>query len=553
MGCGCKQAERTPLWTEVPDFAGSSERKPGENVDCYAQRANVVAQDDNRTPPPNTVENSYLTSDLDGNVDEQFALTPNSSDVVTDWRIWTDKQSGPPPGLAFDQNAGTLKGQVPPADRDKNYKVEAKAFGADKQVIDAKEYNFYPKTEKPGETIKFVNPYQSSKPSRISSGFGERSKASTGGKGSTNHKGIDMANGGGPPANIVSAADGTVTRVQDRQGGYGKNVTIEHRDANGTLVATTKYAHLNDMYVKQGDKVAAGQSIGQEGNTGSSTGKHLHFELMDANGKQVDPVPYINGDHKIAVVADDDHDHDNDSDEQYWNTPYKERKIRNAGMTTGEGNNAKDCPSEIPGQYGSGPQPTSDNDSPSSNQTGGQASDQKTSEPPTVPISSNPDKAATQREIQRALDEDPSLTAEDKKHLMFVAGIESGYKPDAKNPNSSARGSFQMLDKTANKYYGDIGYPNPTEAQRNDPYLATKAQAEFYKKEQKPYWDGYQASGGTTIAGKPLSADTQARYSNLSQNEFTYGLIHHDGVGNAVKGSDKGGVDYYRTKVRQAT
>jgi len=70
-------------------------------------------------------------------------------------------------------------------------------------------------------------------------------------------------------------------------GGFGRLVTIQH--ANGF---TTKYAHLSRIYVKYGQKVRQGTVVGLSGNTGYSTGPHLHFEIR-YNGKSINPTPYV--------------------------------------------------------------------------------------------------------------------------------------------------------------------------------------------------------------------------------------------------------------------
>lgn len=507
--------------------------------------------DNTAEKPADKVDNTSLTSDLDGNVNTQFKLTPGSQQQVSEWTMWTDGQAGAPPGLSFDQSSGQLTGQVQANAANKNYKVEAKAFDSSGNLIDSREYNFYPKTsDTKGDAVKFVYPYENSAGNggRVTSGFGPRKQPTAGA--SSVHKGIDIASssaGGKGKGNVLSAADGTVVYAGPAKG-YGNKVVIEHRDAQGNVAATTVYGHMESdgIYVKPGQKVAAGQKIAKEGNAGASTGSHLHFEMHKGKlGNPVDPIPYLNGEMDVAQqnLPGQNSEPDPNSFQRVSN--------QNTGMTAGESQAAGDCPDEIPGQFGSS-QPNRSNDSPSSQVTGAQGTDQSATEPSEIPRSTDPTKAQTQDAIQRALDEDPTLTAEDKKHLMFVAKIESGFDADAKNPNSSARGVYQMLDKTANKYYGEIGVA-PTTANRNDPYLATKAQIEFYKQEQKPYWNEFQNSGGTRIAGQTLSPATQSRYANLTQGEFTYGLIHHDGVGNAVRGRDMQGVDYYRSRVRQSS
>jgi hypothetical protein len=109
-----------------------------------------------------------------------------------------------------------------------------------------------------------------------------------------------------------------------------------------------------------------------------------------------------------------------------------------------------------------------------------------------------------------------------------------------------------MLDKTAATYYAALGLA-PTLENRTDPYWATRAQALFYVTEQRPYWNSYVASGKTVLAGVTLPPPLQAKYASLTQGEFMYGLVHHDGIGNAVRGVDYQGVDYFRRRVRELT
>jgi len=94
-------------------------------------------------------------------------------------------------------------------------------------------------------------------------------------------------------SDILDVADGTVKFAgmdpygSNYNGGYGLMVKIGHGD-----LITTVYGHLSKILVKQGDEVQAGQVIAESGNTGNSTGPHLHFELR-ISGRQVDPIPYL--------------------------------------------------------------------------------------------------------------------------------------------------------------------------------------------------------------------------------------------------------------------
>lgn len=91
------------------------------------------------------------------------------------------------------------------------------------------------------------------------------------------HNGIDIGAAIGAP--ILAAAAGVVTVARDSgyNGGYGKMIIIKHN--NGTQ---TVYGHLSAVYINEGDTVGRGDNIGALGNTGKSTGPHLHFEIRGA-------------------------------------------------------------------------------------------------------------------------------------------------------------------------------------------------------------------------------------------------------------------------------
>jgi len=98
------------------------------------------------------------------------------------------------------------------------------------------------------------------------------------------HAGIDLASPEGTPYQAVHA--GEVTKA-GYDGGYGNALTI--RNADGTEVI---YAHSRRLLVKVGDKVKAGQVIGEVGATGASYGTHLHLEIHEG-GQPTDPIPYL--------------------------------------------------------------------------------------------------------------------------------------------------------------------------------------------------------------------------------------------------------------------
>ena len=121
----------------------------------------------------------------------------------------------------------------------------------------------------------------------ISSWFGWRtSKCTNGYCSSSNHRGIDFANGCG--AYIYAAASGTVDTAR-YNGGYGNYIRIQH----GGGIATG-YAHIrpSGFLVRSGQQVSAGQPIAYAGDTGNSFGCHLHFEVY-VNGPTVDPAPFL--------------------------------------------------------------------------------------------------------------------------------------------------------------------------------------------------------------------------------------------------------------------
>lgn len=124
---------------------------------------------------------------------------------------------------------------------------------------------------------------------RLTSPFGWRNI----GSGNEFHYGIDIANSSGTP--IVSAGDGVVSYASALST-YGNVIMVTH-SIDGQIW-TTVYAHLSGYSVGVGDVVSKGQKIGSMGNTGRSTGPHLHFEIHNGswNGKRtnaLNPLRYI--------------------------------------------------------------------------------------------------------------------------------------------------------------------------------------------------------------------------------------------------------------------
>ncbi|MAC61193.1 MAG: hypothetical protein CMN37_04815 [SAR116 cluster bacterium] len=106
------------------------------------------------------------------------------------------------------------------------------------------------------------------------------------------HPGIDLA--GTWHEDVLAPADGTVI-FAGNNGGYGKMVKIKHRYG-----ITTRYGHLQKVLVKKGQKVQIRDRIGKMGNTGRSTGQHLHYEIL-VNNKHIDPAIYIKEGKKLLT------------------------------------------------------------------------------------------------------------------------------------------------------------------------------------------------------------------------------------------------------------
>lgn len=121
-------------------------------------------------------------------------------------------------------------------------------------------------------TGKFINPTVG----RFTSPFGPRWGRF--------HYGIDIANSVGTD---IKAADGGIVTRAGSAGSYGNLIIIDHQ--NGT---STRYAHLSRIDVKVGQAVEQGQSIAKMGNTGRSTGSHLHFEVR-VGGVAQNPLHYV--------------------------------------------------------------------------------------------------------------------------------------------------------------------------------------------------------------------------------------------------------------------
>ena len=161
--------------------------------------------------------------------------------------------------------------------------------GAEIYLTDGTQNNF---NKVKGSTISAVNintPLNFIAPVNgyITSGFGYRIAPKAGA--STGHKGIDIGVNVG--TRIKAPADGVVYNRGFDRGGYGYYMDVNHGVINGYNI-TTRYGHLSSFVAQNGAKVKQGQIIALSGNTGNSTGPHLHFEIR-ANGTPINPTQYV--------------------------------------------------------------------------------------------------------------------------------------------------------------------------------------------------------------------------------------------------------------------
>ncbi|MER6164913.1 M23 family metallopeptidase [Streptomyces violaceorubidus] len=162
--------------------------------------------------------------------------------------------------------------------------AQAKAAKAEKAAASAKQTTTAKKTATKKKAASWVDPV---KKYELSASF-----AQNGGMWAHKHSGQDFAVPIG--TNVVAAHGGTVVKAGGNGAGdgpaYGNAIVIKH--GNGTY---SQYAHLSKINVKIGQIVKTGQSIAKSGNTGNSSGPHLHFEIRTTPnyGSAVDPVAFL--------------------------------------------------------------------------------------------------------------------------------------------------------------------------------------------------------------------------------------------------------------------
>jgi murein DD-endopeptidase MepM/ murein hydrolase activator NlpD len=128
-----------------------------------------------------------------------------------------------------------------------------------------------------------------SRNAKVSSDFGYRIPPC--GACSSDHQGVDWTPGDGTPVEAI--APGKVVEVGNPSGALGVYAIIEH-DVDGTRYRSV-YGHMQhgSLTVGVGDTVKLGERVGRVGNTGTSTGPHLHFGILGADNRPVDPIAWL--------------------------------------------------------------------------------------------------------------------------------------------------------------------------------------------------------------------------------------------------------------------
>jgi murein DD-endopeptidase MepM/ murein hydrolase activator NlpD len=132
-------------------------------------------------------------------------------------------------------------------------------------------------------SIPAIQPVNNKDLTRIASGFGYRIHPIY--KIRKLHTGMDFTASEG--TEIYATGDGIVSRIESKRTGYGNNVMIQHGYGYQTL-----YAHMSKVLVKEGQMVKRGEVIGLVGNTGTSVGSHLHYEVIK-DGSKINPANFF--------------------------------------------------------------------------------------------------------------------------------------------------------------------------------------------------------------------------------------------------------------------
>lgn len=258
--------------------------KSGDTLSQIALENNIPLEDLIAINDSLEDENSMIR------VDQELVITvpePELSVIWSDEQVYVEEYDAPIQYVDNDNwyttqkvtlqqpSAGVRK--VVAVTKYKNTKVQ------DREILKEEVYaEAVPKIVERGTKIPptYIKPISGG---RLSSGFGSRNAPTQGA--STNHKGVDWATPIG--TSVVASNAGTVVTA-GWVSGYGYAVYINHADGR-----QTRYGHLSKVLVKVGQTVAQGERIALSGNTGRSTGPHVHFEIR-INGTPVNPLKYLN-------------------------------------------------------------------------------------------------------------------------------------------------------------------------------------------------------------------------------------------------------------------
>ena len=331
-----------------PDrVAQDTEILPGESVECYMKRAENPSglKDDLTGYVPYKIKNTTIPVDADTKINVKLELTPGDPPSANPPRYngepsgtftWTI--SGNPSWLKLKRSDGptladtfdipppppaspplppperltvSIVGESPTPDTPIQVSILVKVTGTKHPddgggpFTDERTFNFAVVKATGNNSIQFVNPLPGG---RVTSEYNPNRVHPKRGVVAP-HKGVDMSTPGSATNDVVAAADGTVVFCGNEPGGAGNYVKIDHTTPSGEHLCQTVYMHLEKWYVSVGQKVAAGQKIGKEGNTGIGTAAHLHFECrIRKNGKDtwVDPLPLIRGTTQVFPATNPD-------------------------------------------------------------------------------------------------------------------------------------------------------------------------------------------------------------------------------------------------------
>lgn len=286
----------SPDEPEVGEEAPLEREKPADCTKAANSNTSTTGFVSDKTQPvADRIRQNSIVTKGDGSIDITFSTTGPTA--VTNW-VFTPSSfissvtsSGARlSGTFADELIGTRQVLV------------VEAIGA-QGTIDKKTFAFSPSKYDNKTGVKLLHPLPGSV---VTSGYGPRKPPTQ--SASSQHQALDFAYIGGAVKDVLCCADGEVVWAASQANGrgYGNYVIVQHKGPDGRLLLSTLYAHLDKIYVTVGQKVAAGQSLGKEGNTGHGTGNHLHFEVRLPNNARVDPSPYIFGDTKVAVAVNPD-------------------------------------------------------------------------------------------------------------------------------------------------------------------------------------------------------------------------------------------------------